>query len=71
MIVVKHFDWTAAIKAVLPTVSVLSGSAPQERREEMVSSAALKAADISGVCPRSSVAGYKETMVIFVGKRIN
>ena len=46
-----HFDWMAKIKAVLPLLAVFSGEAPQERREETVSSDADRAASISGVPP--------------------
>ena len=46
-------------------LAVLSGEAPQERREEAVSSDADRAADISGVLP-SLVFGCKETMVIMM-----
>ena len=53
----------AQIKAVLPPVIVLSGEAPQERREETVSSDADWAADISGVLP-SLVFSCKETVII-------
>ena len=60
---VKHLDWMAQIKAVLPPASVLSGEAPQERRKKMVSSDADRAADISGVLP-FFVACCKETMII-------
>ena len=41
----------ANIKAVLPKSSVLSGEAPQESKEETVSSFADLAAHISGVVP--------------------
>ena len=61
--VVMHLDWMAAIKAVLPPESVLSGEAPQERREETVSSDANRAASISGVLP-FLVFGCKETVII-------
>ena len=46
-----HFDTMAYIKAVKPSALVFSGEAPQERREETVSSCAFRAADISGVFP--------------------
>ena len=62
---VEHLDWMAAIKAVLPPESVLSGEAPQERREETVSSDADRAASISGVFP-FSVFGCKETVIIMM-----
>ena len=61
--VVEHLDWMASIKAVWSPAMVISGSAPQERREETVSSDALRAADISGVLP-SLVAGCKETVMM-------
>ena len=51
MMVVEHLDCMAKIKAVWPLMAVLSGEAPQERREETVSSAADRAAYISGVIP--------------------
>ena len=62
LIVVTHLYWIADIKAVLPSASVLSGEAPQERREETVSSDALMAAHISGVIP-SLVFGCKDIMI--------
>ena len=62
--VVEHLDWMASIKAVLSPVMV-SGSAPQERREEIVSSDALRAAFISGVLP-SLVFGCKETVMMMM-----
>ena len=51
--VVEHLDAMAKIKAVLPLALVLLGSAPQERREETVSSDAggKRAANINGVSP--------------------
>ena len=55
----------AQIKAVWPPVIVLSGEAPQERREETVSSDADRAASISGVLP-SSVFGCKEAVIIMM-----
>ena len=67
--VLIHFDWMAAIKAVLPLALVLSGSASQERREETVSSDACCAADISGVLP-SLVFGCKETVIIMMTNMI-
>ena len=63
LIVVEHLDWMAKIKAVKPVLAVLSGLAPQERREETVSSDADRAADISGVCP-FLVFSCKETVMI-------
>ena len=51
MMVVKHLDWMAKIKAVRPLLAVLSGEAPMERRRVTVSSCAAWAADISGVLP--------------------
>ena len=65
MIVVKHLDWVAQIKAVWPWTSDLSGDAPQDRREETVSSDAVRAAAISGVIP-FFVSGCKETVIIMV-----
>ena len=62
-------DWMAIIKAVLPPVSVLSGSAFKERREETVSSDAARAADISGV-PPPLVFGCEETVMIMMTKKI-
>ena len=41
----------AAIRAVFPASSVSSGSAPSERRREIVSSDASRAAAIRGVLP--------------------
>ena len=59
-------DWIAKIKAVWPVpASVLSGSAPQERREETVSSDADRAASISGVLP-FFVFGCKETLMMMM-----
>jgi hypothetical protein len=55
----------AAIKAVWPLASVLSVEAPQERREEAVSSDACKAASISGVFP-FFVFGCKETVMMLM-----
>ena len=65
MIVVTHLDWMANIKAVWPSESVLSGEAPQERREEMVLSDATRAAHISGVLP-SVVVGFKDIVMILL-----
>ena len=48
---VEQLDSMAIIKAVLPSESVFSGLAPLKRREEIVSSDALMAADIKGVLP--------------------
>ena len=59
---VKHLDCIAAHKAVLPWTSVLSGEAPQERRDETVSSDAVRAASANGVFP-FLVFGYKETVM--------
>ena len=42
---VKHLDWMAQINAVVPLALVLSGEAPQERREEIA------------LCPRGSPLG--------------
>ena len=58
MMVVKHWDWMAAIKAEQCS-EVVSGEAPMERRRVTVSSCAERAADISGVLP-SFVVGCKE-----------
>ena len=63
--VVTHLDTMAKIKAVLPLASVLSDEAPQERREETVSSDAVRAAAISGVLP-SLVFGCKETVIMMM-----
>ena len=66
--VVLHFDWIAQIKAVLPLLlilAVLSGEAPQERREETVLSDASRAANISGVIP-FLVFGCKETVMMMM-----
>ena len=60
-----HFDWMAKIKAVWPLWAVFSGDAPQERREETVSSCALRAAYISGVIP-FLVFGCKNTLMIHI-----
>ena len=60
---VKHLEWMAEIKAVLPLALVLSGLAPQERSEVIVSSDASRAADISGVLP-FLVFGCKETVMM-------
>ena len=60
---VEHFDLMAKIKAGSPLASVSSGLAPQESREETVSSDAEKAADISGVL-LSSVFGCKERVMM-------
>ena len=54
-----HFDWMADIKAVQPSASVFSGEAPQERREETVSSDADRVASMRGVLP-SLVSGCKD-----------
>ena len=50
-------------------VLVLSGLAPQERREETVSSDADRAADIRGVVP-SLVSGCKEAIMMMTKLRI-
>ena len=63
MIVVRQVDWMAYIKAVFPPASVLSGEAPQERREVTVSSFAFMAAIISGVLP-CFVFGCKEMIMV-------
>ena len=55
----------AKIKAVSPLASVISGEAPQERREETVSSDASRAASISGVIP-FLVCGYKKIVIQMV-----
>ena len=65
LIVVSHMDWMAEIKAVLPLAVVLSGEAPQERREETVSSDADTAADISGDVP-FLVFGCKKTVMMMM-----
>ena len=52
----------ANIKAVLPLALILFGEAPQERREETVSSDANRAADVSGVVPFLTD-GCKETVM--------
>ena len=57
-------DWMAKIKAALPFELVLSGEAPQERRKETVSSAASRAAPISGVNP--FFVGCKDMMIMMV-----
>ena len=67
---VKHLDWMAQIKAVLPPASVLSGEAPQERRKKMVSSDADRAADISGVIP-SLASGCKEALMMILMRMIH
>ena len=46
-----HLDKMAADKAVRPSLRVLSGEAPHERREITVSSDACRAASQSGVLP--------------------
>ena len=62
MIVERHLESMAFIKAVLPLALILFGEAPQERREETVSSDANRAADVSGVVPFLTD-GCKETVM--------
>ena len=68
MMVVKHLEWMAIVKAVSPLALVISGSAPQERREETVSSDAKRAADISGVFP-FFVFDCKETVILCLTRK--
>ena len=63
--VLSHLDWMAKIKAVLPFELVLSGEAPQERREETVSLDACTAANISGVTTFLMSGCRKIVMMIF------